>query len=150
MPEIDKAPANESKEAAEVLQVAKTEDLPAINLPQTKTPVTFSQQVNNFQQIPPSAWDGLTPEQRLDLTRSILAQIDSMDKRHYDFAVAHVQTEARRSTIGTICGAAIAVLGFSISGYLSMHGQTIVALSITMPLATILAIVVGNRFVSRP
>jgi fatty acid desaturase len=74
--------------------------------------------------------------------------MDSMDKRHYDFAVTHVRAEATRSNVGSICGALIAVLGFSLSGYLSLHGETIVALSISMPLATILAIVVGNRFVS--
>lgn len=148
MPENEKA--DDSQERTEGIAVVKPEELPAINLPQTKTPVSFNQQVNNFQQIPPSAWDGLTPEQRLDLTHSILTQMDSMDKRHYDFAVAHVQTEARRSTIGTICGAIIAITGFALSGFLSLRGQTIVALSITMPLATILAIVVGNRFVSHP
>jgi len=148
MPEIEKV--GNTKDSTEVVPAVKTEELPAINLPQTKTPVSFNQQVNNFQQIPPSAWDGLTPEQRLELTHSILAQMDSMDKRHFDFAVTHVQTEARRSTIGSICGALIAILGFSLSAFLSLHGQTIVALSISMPLATILAIVVGNRFVSRP
>jgi predicted lipid-binding transport protein (Tim44 family) len=148
MPEIEKV--GNTKDSTEVVPTVKNEDLPAINLPQTKTPVSFNQQVNNFQQIPPSAWDGLTSEQRLELTRSILAQMDSMDKRHFDFAVTHVQTEARRSTIGSICGALIAILGFSLSAFLSLHGQTIVALSISMPLATILAIVVGNRFVTRP
>jgi hypothetical protein len=147
MPEAEGA--SSANESVEILAVAKTEELPAINPPQTKTPISFNQQVNNFQQIPPSAWDGLTPEQRMELTRSILAQMDAMDKRHYDFAVAHVATEGKRATIGTISGALIAVMGFSISGYLALHGQTIVALSISMPLATILAIVVGNRFVSR-
>jgi hypothetical protein len=146
MPEIEKG--DNPQEGAEIAPATKSEELPKINLPQTKTPVSFNQQVNNFQQIPPSAWDGLTPGQRLELTRSILAQMDSMDKRHYDFAVTHVRAEATRSNVGSICGALIAVLGFSLSGYLSLHGETIVALSISMPLATILAIVVGNRFVS--
>jgi hypothetical protein len=148
MPEDD---GNKSTdEAGTVLPAVSAEELPAINPPQTKTPISFNQQVNNFQQIPPSAWDGLTPEQRLELTRSILAQMDAMDKRHYDFAITHVNAEAKRGTVGTICGSIIALVGFSMAGYLALHGQTIAALSISMPLATILAIVVGNRFVSRP
>ena len=121
-----------------------------MNPPQTRTPVSFNQQINNFQQIPPSAWDGLTPEQRLELTRTILIQMDSMDKRHYDFALHHIDTESRRGTTGAIVGGFVAVSGFVISGYLSLHNQTVVALSISTALATILAIIVGNRFVSRP
>jgi hypothetical protein len=128
----------------------KPDELPVISPPQTKTPISFNQQVNNFQQIPPSAWDGLTPVQRMELSKSILAQMDSMDQRHYDFAVKHVETETTRGVIRAVCGTVITVAGFSFAAYLAMHGQTILGLSISLPLATILAIVVGNRFVSRP
>jgi len=127
----------------------KSEDLPAINPPSTKTPISFNTQVNNYQQIPPSAWDGLTPEQRMELTKLILSQTDAMDQRHYDFALLHVKTESRRNNIGTICGAIVAVIGFSLGGYLALRGQVMVGLSITLPLATILAIIVGNRFVTK-
>jgi hypothetical protein len=148
MPDDDDS-VDPDRDSAIVVPSIRAEELPAINPPQTKTPVSFNQQVNNFQQIPPSAWDGLTPDQRMELTRQILAQMDSMDKRHYDFAVDHVKADARRGVIGAICGGIIAILGFSIAAYLATHGQTIVALSVSMPLATILAIIVGNRVVSR-
>ena len=36
---------------------------PPPNPPQTKTPVQFNQQLNYYQQIPSSAWDGLSNEQ---------------------------------------------------------------------------------------
>ena len=137
------------EDKGEIVPAVKVEDLPAITPPQTKTPITFNQQ-NNFQQIPPSAWDGLTPAQRMDLSKAILFQMDTMDERHYKFAVKHVETETKQGTIRAICGTIITVAGFSFAAYLAMNGQTILAMSISLPLATILAIVVGNRFVSRP
>lgn len=146
MPESEEQ--NPDSATVEVL-TAKSDELPAINPPATKTPVSFNQQINNFQQIPPSAWDGLTPEQRMELSKSILSQMDAMDQRHYEYAIKRVNTDTTRGTIRAVCGTLITVAGFSIAGYLGMHSQEILALSISMPLATILAIVVGNRFVSR-
>ena len=128
--------------------VLTSDELPAINLPPTRAAVNFNQQVNNYQQIPPSAWDGLTPEQRLDLSKSILGQLDVMDKRHFDFAMDQAKKEGSKAKLSTICGLIITVAGFSVSGYLALHGQPLVGLSISTPLATILAIVVGNRFIS--
>jgi hypothetical protein len=148
MPDEEQAEAiaaNEEKVALE----ASADQLPAIIPPQTKTPVSFNQQINNFQQIPPSAWDGLTPSQRMELSKSILKQMDSMDQRHYDYAVTQVQTETKRGTIRAICGSVIAMAGFLIAAYLGLHGQVILGLSISMPLATIIALVVGNRFLGK-
>lgn len=133
----------------EIVSAVKAEELPAISPPETKTPVTFNQQIN-VQQIPPSAWDGLTPAQRMELSKAILTQMDTMDDRHYKFALKRVETETTRGTIRTVCGTLIAISGFSFAAYLAMHEQTILAMTISLPLATILAIVVGNRFVGRP
>jgi hypothetical protein len=147
MPEKDEA-KNTADEKAEIVSTSKTDELPPITPPQTKTPITFNQQIN-YQQIPPSAWDGLTPEQRMELSKAILEKMDSMDERHYNFAVRHVDIETKRGTIRAVCGTLIALLGFGLTAYLALHGQVFVGLTISLPLATIIAIVVGSRFVGR-
>ena len=129
---------------------AKEEGLPEIHPPQTKTPVLFNQQINNYQQVPASAWDGLTPEQRLELAQSILKQRDAVDQRHFQFAVQQIDAERRRWMLSIWGGTVIAIAGFSVSGYLAVHNQTQVALTIASSLVTILATVIGNRFLSKP
>jgi len=73
--------------------------------------------------------------------------MDTMDKRHFDYAMDQANKEESRTKLSTVCGCAITLAGFGVAGYLALHGQTIVALTVSMPLATILAIVVGKRFI---
>ncbi len=131
-----------------ILSAPKMDELPPITPPETKTPITFNQQIN-YQQIPLSAWDDLTPDQRLELSKSILKTMDSIDERHYNFAVKRIDIETKRGTIRAISGTVIALIGFGLAAYLAMHGQTVVGLTISLPLVTIVAIVVGSRFVGR-
>lgn len=147
MPEDSNA-KTQNDDMAEIIPAAKTDELPPISPPQTKTPVTFNQQIN-YQQIPPSAWDGLTPDQRMELSKNILEKMDAIDERHYNFAVKHIDIETKRGTIRAICGTLIALLGFGTSAYLATHNQTLAGLTISLPLATIIAVVVGNRFIGR-
>ena len=137
-----------SEESCEL--TASGEELPDIRPPQTKTPIHFNQQINNFQQVPPTAWDGLTPEQRLQLAQSILKQWDVVDQRHYAFAMRQIESERKRSMLSILGGTLIAVAGFTVAGYLALHNQTQVALAMTTSLVTILATVIGNRFLSKP
>lgn len=43
-------------------------------------------------------------------------------------------------------GSVIAIAGFAATVYLATSGHEMIALTISLPLATILAIIVGNRF----
>src|SRR5215469_8282070 len=123
------------------------EQLPAVTPPTTKAPVQFNQQVNIYQQIPQSAWDRLTPEHIMDLSKTIIQQIDVADKRQFDYALDQAKKDGTRKTQTTICGTIVAVIGFGFTAYLAMNGHEMIALSISLPLATILAIIVGNKLV---
>jgi hypothetical protein len=43
-------------------------------------------------------------------------------------------------------GSVIALAGFIAAGVLAMYGHELAAVTISLPLATILAVIVGNRF----
>jgi len=134
-------------ESKEVVKAETTDlELPQIAPPVTKTPVQFNQQVNIYQQIPQSAWDRLTAEQIVELSKVIVQQIDTADKRQFDYAISQANSEHSGKKIAVICGSAVAILGFSVTAYLALHGQVVPALSISLPLATILAVIVGRRF----
>lgn len=113
--------------------------------PDTKTPVQFNQQINVYQ-IPPSAWDRLSPDQIANLSKDVLIQADIVDDRHYRFAMAQADRAATGKKWAMIVGGIITVVGFCVAGFLASSGNTIVAISIALPLATILGTVVGNRF----
>jgi hypothetical protein len=121
-------------------------ELPPVSPPQTKTPVQFNQQVNVYQQIPPSAWDRLNPEQVVELSKVIVQQIDVADKRQFDYAIQKNKSSCSGKKTAIVCGSAITIGGFGATIYLGMHAHELIALSIALPLATILAVIVGNRF----
>lgn len=136
--------SKKEEQSTEIAASSSKDELPPINPPQTKTPVQFNQQIN-YQQIPPSAWSGLTPDQRMQLSMAILDKMDTIDERHYNFAVDQIGKDARHGTIRSICGTVIAVCGFGLSAYLALHGQSFVSSTISLPLGTIIAMIVGNR-----
>jgi|CXWL01.1.fsa_nt_gi hypothetical protein len=123
----------------------ESQPLPTLQPPSTKTPVQFNQQVNVYQQIPPSAWDSLSQAQVFELTKDILKLSDVLDKRHYDHATNLIDKRSARDRISMFIGGAIAFLGIGGAIYLGTTGHDIIALSISLPLATILAVVVGRR-----
>ncbi len=120
--------------------------LPPVTPPTTKAPVQFNQQVNIYQQIPQSAWDRLTADQVVELSKTIINQIDVADKRQFDFAIEQETTSRTGKKIAICCGSAVAIIGFAATAYLAANGHEVAAMSISLPLATIIAVIVGNRF----
>lgn len=69
-------------------------ELPPVTPPATKAPIQFNQQVNvSIQQIPPSAWDRLNPEQIMELSKDIIRQIDIADKREFEYALEEIRSK---------------------------------------------------------
>lgn len=120
---------------------------PQISPPKTKAPVQFNQQVNVYQQIPPSAWDRLSADQVVDLSKEILRVMDATDSRQFQYAMDQAKRGDTSRTRTTIAGTVITVIAFGLTAYLAIAGHEIIAMSISLPLATILAIVVGNKIV---
>lgn len=127
------------------LTAKESQPLPPLHPPTTKTPLQFNQQVNVYQQIPPSAWDSLSQAQVFELTKDILKMSDVIDKRHFDHATNIAAKRSARDKIGMFIGGAIAILGIGGAIYLGTNGHDMIAMSISLPLATILAVVVGRR-----
>lgn len=126
---------------------AEAQPLPVLRPPETKTPLQLNQQVNVYQQIPPSAWDSLSQAQVFELTKDILKLSDVIDKRHFDYATSMAAKRSARDKIGMVIGGAIAILGIGGAIYLGTNGHDMIAMSISLPLATILAVVVGRRLI---
>ena len=123
-----------------------SQPLPVLQPPNTKTPLQFNQQVNVYQQIPPNAWNSLSQAQVFELTKDILKLSDVIDKRHFDHATNLIDKRSARDKISMFIGGMIALLGIGGAIYLGTAGHDMIALSISLPLATILAVVVGRRF----
>jgi hypothetical protein len=143
----ESAPPKEaaSQGSADIEQVS----LPPVIPPQTAAPVQFNQQVNlSIQQIPASAWDRLNPEQIVEVTKMIVNQIEATDQRHFDFATESVRRRSRGMTLAVICGTVITVAGYAATAWLALQGHELAAAFVALPLTTVLAMVVGNRFLS--
>lgn len=113
--------------------------------PETKLPVQFNQQVNIYQ-IPQNAWDKLSPEQTMELTKVILSQSDSVDERHFKFAMDEAKRDHEGKRMCVRIGAIVAVAGLAGASLLALYGHELASVSISLPLVTILAVIVGNRF----
>ena len=114
--------------------------------PDTKTPIQFNQQINVYQKIPQSAWDRLDSDQIVDLSKEVMRQADIVDERHYQFAMAQSARDASGKKLAMFVGGIITISGFSAATLLAYSGNTIAAISTALPLATVLAVVIGNRF----
>lgn len=118
---------------------------PEIVPPKTKAPVQFNQQNNFYQQIPITAWDRLSPDQVVELSKRVLDHENELDKRAYEFAKERVGRDDQRGKRNLYLGSVIVVVAFSIAGYLSLHGHDFIASTISLPLVTLLAMLVGNK-----
>ncbi len=124
--------------------------LPPVIPPATKAPVQFNQQVNlSIQQIPTTAWDRLAPEQIVDISKMIVTQIEATDKRHFDYAMDEVKRSASGKKTAIFCGSLITIAGFGATLWLALTGHDMACLAISLPLGTILAMIIGNRFLDR-
>ncbi len=113
--------------------------------PNTKTPVQFNQQINVYQ-IPQSAWSQLSSDQIVDLSKVVLQHANEVDERHFKFAMATSRRDSSGKKWATSVGGIITIAGFGAAAFLAYSGNTLAAIAIALPLATILATVVGNRF----
>jgi hypothetical protein len=139
-------PDDEEKQSKlELTQSTDADVLPPVVPPNTKTPFTFNQQVN-IQNIPSQAWDRLSPEQIVDLSRIIIDQVDQIDRRHFDWAMDRAKRSEKTHNRAMAIGGIIAIVGIVAVVYLSAEGHQIVAAILGTFLATIVAIVLGNRF----
>ena len=59
-------------------------------MPKTEVLQQYNQQIN-IQQIPQQAFDMISPEQIVKIYESTLQHIDSVDKRHFEFALHQAQ-----------------------------------------------------------
>ncbi len=118
--------------------------LPPVSPPKTNAPFQFNQQVN-IQQIPPRVWEKLSPEQIVDLSKTILRQVDEMDSRHFTFAMESSKKSAQVARIGIFVGGLIAVVGLCVGTYLCLHENAVVGGIIVTFLATTISHVVGSR-----
>lgn len=114
-------------------------------LPKTDSPVEFKQQINVYQ-IPQNAWDRLNQEQTVQLTKMILERADAMDKRHFEYAMEKSKQNQAGKQRAMILGTLITIAGYAASGLLAAYGHEMASVSIALPLTTILAMVIGNRF----
>jgi hypothetical protein len=138
------APASTKADPVEGVQ------LPPLKPPQTIAPIQFNTQVNlSIQQIPTSAWDRLSSEQILEVSKQIIAQVDAADKRQFDYAMEEIRRSSSGKRIAIVCGSLVTAVGYAISGYLATHGQSLIAACIAAPITTVLAVLVGNRFLDR-
>ena len=127
---------------------ASTEPIPGIvlpPLPPTGKGIELKQQINVYQ-IPQNAWDRLNQEQTLQLTEMILERADTIDKRHFDYAIEKVKSSTSGKKMAIIAGGVITVAGFVLAAVLALYGHETAALTVSLPIATILALVIGNRF----
>ena len=123
--------------------VVDSQRIPPVVPPHTATPFQFNQV--NIQQIPPKVWDKLSPEQIFELSQRIIDQVETMDKRQFDIAKERNATQARSRSIAMIAGGIVAIAGIGASTYLASAGNAIVAGIIATFLATIIAVIVGNK-----
>lgn len=114
-------------------------------LPKTGSPVEFSQQINVYQ-IPGNAWDRLTQEQTMELTRMILERADAVDKRHFEYAMEKARQARSGKKLAMILGTLVTVSGYGCAAWLGLEGHEAASLAIALPITTILAMIIGNRF----
>jgi hypothetical protein len=142
----DEESAN-SDGASALTTSAQSQVMPPVVPPQTAAPVQFNQQVNlSIQQIPSSAWDRLSPEQVVDISKTIISQLDATDKRHYEYAIEEIRRSSAGKKLALIFGSLVAIMGYGMTAYLGMHGHELIAMAIALPITTVLAMIVGRRF----
>jgi hypothetical protein len=135
MPEEDK-PSDDEKAG-----------LPPVNPPNTKTPFQVNQQFN-IQQIPPRAWERLTSEQIVDVSKAVIDQVERMDQRHFTLALKQAERGEKQEELSTIIGGILAGAGILATTYLAVTGHDTIAAILGTFLASIIAVVVGNRLQS--
>jgi hypothetical protein len=81
----------------------------------------------------------------VELSKRVLDHANELDKRAYEFAKERVGRDDQRGKRNLYLGSIIVVVAFLIAGYLSLHGHDFIASTISLPLVTLLAMLVGNK-----
>jgi|GEM_PF-3273098 len=120
------------------------EYLPPVTPPRTSAPVHVNQQFN-IQRIPPKAWDKLSPEQIVDLSKTLFSQFEKIDERHFELEMQRAKSASSTMQRLALIGGTVAIVGLCACVYLATHDSQVIAGVIATFLATIVAIVVGSR-----
>jgi hypothetical protein len=63
-----------------------------------------------------------------------------------DYAIEKVKSGASGKKMAIVAGCVITVAGYGLSAALALYGHEMAALAISLPITTILALVIGIRF----
>ena len=138
---------NMPKEEDQANEDEKQAVLPPMTSPSTKTPFQVNQQFN-IQQIPPRDWERLSPEQIVDVSKTVLDQVERTDQRQFTWAMKEVERAEKREKLSTFIGGILAAGGISATTYLAVGGHDVIAAVLGTFLASIIAVVVGSRLQS--
>jgi hypothetical protein len=97
------------------------------------------------QQIPSRAWEKLSADQIVDLTKTIVNQIEKSDERQFNWAVEQAKSSSTTQRLAMCIGGVIAVAGIGLTAYLAMSGHEVIAGMLGTFLVTIISCAIGNR-----
>ena len=139
----------QSEEKAEIDTAGdNNSELPTMHPPKTKAPVSFNQQNNFYQQIPSNAWGRLSSVEIVELSKKILDHANMIDERHFEYAKKRLENSDRTHKRNIFLGSVVTVIGIAATAYLAMHGHEVIAMTVSLPLSTIIAMLLGNRLLS--
>lgn len=139
----------EEKKQSELALGDKTDAesaLPPIVPPATKTPFQFNQQIN-IQQIPTRAWEKLSADQIVDLTKTIVSQIEKSDERQFNWAMEQAKSSGETQRVAMAIGGVIALVGFGTATYLTVQGHQVIGGMLATFLATVISVTIGNKLI---
>lgn len=111
--------------------------------PGTGTRIQFNQL--HVQQISTSTLDRLLPDQVRAFHQSTLEQMESVDRRRFEFAMAHSKREGAAERRNAWIGGSLGIAGLGCTCVLALLGHETVATAVVSFLATIIAVVVGSK-----
>lgn len=113
--------------------------------PPTHTPATLNQQIN-INQLPPTLWDKLDPQQTRELTSELIGKFDEADARRIALERERLQAETNSTNLAVLVGFLLIAGGLGLVGYLAVQGKQEVALAVGSSLVTLVSVVVGRRW----
>lgn len=118
---------------------------PSPPMPGTRARIQFNQL--HVQQISPSTLDRLSPDQVRAFQLSTLEHMESVDRRRFEFKMAHSKREGAAERRNAWIGGLLGIAGLGSACVLALHGHVEVAMAVVASSATIIAVVVGSKLV---
>ena len=109
--------------------------------PEASKPIPFYQQVN-IGQMPPRIWNTLSPDQAVDLSKTVLSHSSILDERRFKFAMEAEMRKSDDKRRSTIIAGTVAACGFGLCGYLAANGPELQAGMVLTFLGTIISVVI--------